>query len=418
MEPVNIAVVGGGAAGMMAAATLAEERPGARVTVLERNRRLGAKVIISGGGRCNVTTGIDDPRTLLSRYPRGGRWLRPAMAAFPPRQVVTWFEAHGVPLKTEPDLRVFPVSNNGREIVAAFATVFERSRVAVLLGTPVTAIEHDQVGFQLSLADGDEPLRFDRLILTTGGAAYRHTGSTGDGYRFAAALGHTVTPLFPSLNAYAVAEQWAMSLSGLSFADARLTIAARRPGGQPYQARGAFLFTHFGVTGPAVFALCSEAASEPYSVEQPLALSINLMPDRRPDQIDALLQQRITALGGRALANLLDTVLPRSICPVLCELAGVEPALHAARLSRAGRRRLAALIGALPLTITGRRNGEELVTAGGVATDEVDPHTMASRRAPGLFFAGEILNVDGYTGGYNLQAAWATGRAAGLAAGA
>lgn len=421
MAPLSIAVVGGGAAGMMAAATLAEEAPAARVTLFERNPRLGAKVIISGGGRCNVTTGVADVRQVLSRYPRGERWLRHAIHSFPPRRVVQWFEEHGVPLKTEADLRVFPVSNSGRDVVGAFERLFERRSVDVRLRFRVGAIIRDEVEGSVRIEGAADTAgaggRYDAVIVTTGGAAFRHTGSEGDGFDFAAALGHTVTPLYPSLNAYVVRERWAHELSGLSFADATLRILARGEGGSSYSFRGPFLFTHFGVTGPGVFALCSLAAKERYGESNPLPLRINLMPDQTEQTVDQLLRDRLAAMGGREVVNVLDSVLPRSICAPLCLLAGVDPTTRAARLSRAERQRLAAAIVSLPLTITGRRNGEEFVTAGGVSTDEVDPRTAASRRVPGLYFAGEVLDVDGFTGGYNLQAAWATGRLAGISAG-
>ena len=414
----SLAIVGGGAAGMMAAATAVEKRPGARVTLFERNPRLGAKVIISGGGRCNVTTGVADVRQALTRYPRGARWLRHAMHSFPPHAVVDWFEAHGVPLKTEPDLRVFPVSDNGRDVVGAFERVFVRHAVDVRLRSAVAAVERDAAGGFLVRTSGDAVERFDAVVITTGGAAFRHTGSQGDGFRFAATLGHAVTPLYPSLNAYVVRERWARELAGVSFADALLRIPPRAAGGPDYRFRGPFLFTHHGVTGPAVFALNSLAATEPYGEERPLPLRINLLPELNEEAAGDLLRERFDALGGRGVANVLDTLLPRSVCPALCALAGVDPTARAARLSRAERRALASAITALPLTVVGRRNGEEFVTAGGVSTDEVDPRTMASRLVPGLFFAGEVLDVDGFTGGYNLQAAWATGRLAGLAAGA
>ena len=454
----RIAIIGGGAAGLMAAATLVEAGSGRPanpaaggndahapldITLFERNPRLGAKVLISGGGRCNVTTGLTDIAEVLSRYPRGSRFLRHAMHRFPPAAVATWFAMHGVPLKTEPDLRVFPRSDNGRDVVAVFERLFAAGGLRVLLGTTVTAITVGDDGFMVSStptkpspgrrqqpsAGPDETEHAERhrpfaaVILTTGGSAYRHTGSQGDGYRFAAALGHTITALHPSLNAYVVQEPWAGALAGLSFTDAVLELPARR-GGETLPARGAgkrggyrfrgpFLFTHVGVTGPAVFALCSLAAAERFDAAHPLPLRINLQPDHSTDSYDQVLQQRFAALGGRQLVNALDTLLPRSLCPLLCELAGIDPALPVARLPRSGRRRLAELATALPLTVIGRRNGEEFVTAGGVATNEVEPRTMASRLVPGLYFAGEILDVDGFTGGFNLQAAWCTGRLAG-----
>jgi len=411
----SIAVIGGGAAGMMAAASAVEGRSGARVTLFERNPRLGAKVIISGGGRCNVTTGVMDVREVLTRYPRGARWLRHAMHSVPPAAVMDWFERHGVPLKVEPDLRVFPVSDNGRDVVGAFERVFREHAVEVRTRATVAAVEQDADGFRVQMAGGIAD-RFDAAVITTGGAAFQHTGSRGDGYRFAAGLGHAVTSLYPSLNAYVVGEGWAHALAGVSFPDALLRIPPRTPGGPDYRFRGPFLFTHHGVTGPAVFALCSLAATETYAEDRPLSLRINLLPDLDEQAADALLRERLDALGGRGVANVLDTLLPRSICPTLCTLTGIDPATRAARLARGERRALAASITALPLSVTGRRNGEEFVTAGGVSTDEVDPRTMESRLVPGLYFAGEVLDVDGFTGGYNLQAAWSTGRLAGLAA--
>ena len=414
MCALSIAVIGGGAAGMMAAATISEERPAAAVTLYERNPRLGAKVTISGGGRCNVTTGIADIPAVLERYPRGARWLRHAMFAFPPSAVMGWFEAHGVPLKTELDGRVFPVSDRGGDVVAAFERIFARRNVRVRTRSTVASVEWLPTGgFFVQSASGTAT--HDVVIITTGGAAFRHTGSQGDGYRFGAALGHTVTPLYPSLNAYVVREAWARGLSGLALPDALLRIPKEAGRRLAVAARGAMLFTHFGITGPAVFALCSRAATERYSDADPLPVAVRPLPDHSQAQIDALLQERFRALGGRGVANVLDTFLPRSLCTVLCELAGVDPATPAARVSRDERRRLVSLIDALPLSAIGRKNGEEFVTAGGIALAEVDARTMASRLVPGLFFAGEVLDVDGFTGGFNLQAAWATGRAAGLA---
>ncbi len=415
MNQRTIAIVGGGAAGMMAAASAVEQRPDLRVMLFERNPRLGAKVIISGGGRCNVTTGDSDVRRVLSRYPRGGRWLRHAMYSFPPDAVVRWFEEHGVPLKVEDDLRVFPVSDNGRDVVGVFERIFEAHSIDVRLRSSVTAIEREEAGGFVVRTGGGWSGRFDAVVITTGGAAFRHTGSQGDGFRFARALGHEVTPLFPSLNAYVVREAWAHGLAGVSFADAGLRIPARAPSGNTYSFRGAVLFTHAGITGPAVFALCALAATETYSGDRPMPLTINLLPELNAETAGDLLRQRFESMGGRGVANVLDTLLPRSVCPVLCTLAGVEPDTRAARVSRIERQRLASAITALPLTVIGRRNGEEFVTAGGIRTDEVDPRTMESRLVPGLSFAGEVLDVDGFTGGYNLQAAWATGRLAGLA---
>jgi predicted Rossmann fold flavoprotein len=414
MKQPIVAIIGGGAAGMMAAASAVEAQPAAGVTLFERNPRLGAKVIISGGGRCNVTTGEGDIRRVLSCYPRGSRWLRHAMHSFPPQAVFRWFEERGVPLKVESDLRVFPVSDKGRDVVGVFERIFNAQGVDVRLRSAVAAIARDEAGGFIVRTAADWLGRFDAVVITAGGAAFRHTGSQGDGFGFASALGHNVTPLFPSLNAYVVGEAWAHGLAGLSFADALLHIPAREPDGAAHRFRGPFLFTHAGVTGPGVFALCSLAATERYSPERPMPLQVNLLPNLNGPAAEDLLRQRLDSMGGRGVANVLDTLLPRSICPVLCALAGIDADTRAARVSRADRQKLAGAITSLPLTVVGRRNGEEFVTAGGVQTDEIDPRTMESRLVPNLYFAGEVLNVDGFTGGYNLQAAWATGRLAGL----
>jgi predicted Rossmann fold flavoprotein len=297
---MNIAIVGGGAAGLMAAASALEEHPEAEIFLIEKNDGLGKKVIISGGGRCNVTTGITDVRTVLTRYPRGNKFLSSAMHQFPPQDVYAWFESHGVPLKVEEDLRVFPVSDNGKDIVEVFTRLFGASSVHLLLRKQVMRITKEQDDFLLFLKDQTEPIRAQKVILTTGGQAYRHTGSTGDGYALAESLGHTITPLAASLNGFFTRETWPKDLSGLSFEKATFTTErASRP-----SYTGPFLFTHKGVSGPAVFALSSLVAFEAYDVQQPLEISIDLFPDMTVLELKALIEAKIAANSKKSFCNI------------------------------------------------------------------------------------------------------------------
>lgn len=407
---MNVGIIGGGAAGLMTAATLLDADPTARIFLIEKNDGLGKKVIISGGGRCNVTTGIHDVRTVLTKYPRGGKFLSSAMYGFPPEAVYAWFETAGVPLKREEDLRVFPQSDNGEDIVGVFQKRFQASRIQTLLKTNAIRIEKYGAHFNIFFKDQDAPLSVDRVVLTTGGQAYRHTGSTGDGYAFATALGHTLTPLAPSLNAFYVREKWTADVAGLSFQRARLT--AKR--GKKISIIGAFLFTHKGVTGPAVFALSSQVAFETYDVAQPLSIAIDLFPERTMDEIRHMLEQSMLANPKKSFANVLTMLMPKSLVDVLYHELTLPKDKRANEISKKDIIRCVTWLKGIPLNVIGRGAGDEFVTAGGINTKEVDPTTMESKICPGLYFAGEILDIDGYTGGFNLQASWATGHLAGV----
>ncbi|MEY4744558.1 MAG: hypothetical protein RL272_503 [Candidatus Parcubacteria bacterium] len=407
---MRTAIVGGGAAGLMAAATLLDADPGAEVFLLERNDGLGKKVIISGGGRCNVTTGILDVRTVLTKYPRGSKFLSSAMFTFPPEAVQSWFEAKGVPLKTEEDLRVFPVSNDGRDVVRAFERLFETPRMHILLKTHVTGVgRRPEGGFAVRMKGRPEPLAVDKVVLTTGGQAYRHTGSTGDGYAFAMSLGHSLTPLAPALNAFFTRERWPADVSGLSFPKAG--IAARR--GKGFSFTGPFLFTHKGVSGPAVFALSSLVAFERYDLESPLEITIDLFPDLAPEALRKRIGERITESPAKIFRNVLATVVPKSLADICVREAALPGETRGDQVPKADLLRCVAWLKGIPLHVVQRGGGDEFVTAGGIPLSEVDPSTMESKLCPGLYFSGEILDIDGFTGGFNLQASWATGHLAG-----
>ncbi|MEI7512315.1 MAG: aminoacetone oxidase family FAD-binding enzyme [Candidatus Uhrbacteria bacterium] len=409
---MRIGIVGGGAAGLMAAATILETAPDAELFLVERNDSLGKKVIISGGGRCNVTTGIQDVRTVLTKYPRGGKFLSKAIYHFPPADVYAWFEAHGVPLKTEEDMRVFPQSDNGKDIVAVFENLFRESHVELLLNHAVESISKTKKGFVLNFKDG-EPLEVDAVVLTTGGQAYRQTGSTGDGYAFAISLGHTITKLAPSLSALYTRDTWPANVSGLSFEKAEFRcVRAKR-----YAFTGPFLFTHKGVSGPAAFALSSLVAHENYDVRDPLKIEIDVFPDISVEELVEQIELKIEQEGKKSFLNVVGMVVPKSLTEIMLRELGINGGIHAAEAGRKSVTRCAEWLKAIPLSVVARGAGDEFVTAGGVDLDEVDPQTMESKVCPGLYFAGEILNIDGFTGGFNLQASWATGRLAGLSIG-
>lgn len=407
---MKIAIIGGGAAGMMAAATLLEEGVNAQIHLFEKNKILGQKVIISGGGRCNVTTGITDKNVLRKKYTRGSDFLIPALAAFPPGRVREWFEAHGVPLKNEPDNRVFPVSNNGHDVVGAFEKLFAKGGVNLHLMESVKRLEPNGAAFKLQTNKADYD--FDVVVLTTGGNAYRHTGSTGDGYAFAKSCGHTITNLGPSLNSFELVEGWPKALSGLSLEKAQLSAVAED--GKRKSADGPVLFTHFGITGPAVFALSSHLAFTSISKAQPLVVAINPDANQTFETVLGLLQEKYQTSGTKLLRKVLGELYPKRFVEAVLSEAKIAGGQTMANVSKEDRRAVAHLFsGKLQLHFAARRPGDEFVTAGGVNLNEIDAKTMRSKVNPNLYFAGEILDVDGVTGGFNLQASWAAGRLAG-----
>lgn len=405
---MRVGIIGGGAAGLMAAATVLETAPEAELFVIERNDGLGKKVIISGGGRCNVTTGIQDIRTVLTKYPRGGRFLSKAMYHFPPADVFAWFEAHGVPLKIEEDMRVFPQSDNGKDIVGVFERLFRSSKTQVLLRYAVESIRKDGDMFRIGFKGG-ETLEVDTVVLTTGGQAYRQTGSTGDGYAFAMSLGHTITKLAPSLNAFFTRETWPAELSGLSFEHAMFKTKREKE----YTFTGPFLFTHRGVSGPAVFALSSLVAFEPYDTHVPLEITIDLFPDMSVQDLLRRAEDAVASAPKKNFSNVFALLVPKTLVETMLSQLHLPGDVHAGEVSRKNLFHCVEWIKGMPLQVVARGAGDEFVTAGGVNLDEVDPSTMQSKICPGLYFAGEVLDIDGFTGGFNLQASWATGHLAG-----
>lgn len=432
----SVAIIGGGAAGMMCAATLIEEWYHGDIMLFDKNPWLGAKVIISGGGRCNVTTGITSIKELKKHYVRGADFLDTALRACTPKGIYKRFEAHGVPLKIEKDMRVFPQSDDGKDIVRIFEKVFAQAEnMRVCLGESVISIHnaqctmnngegvgtpswgvHDWRRFIITTDKGSYEV--DAVVLTTGGNAYRHTGSTGDGYAFAQALGHSITILWPSLNSFLVAEEWCKRLSGLSFPRARLVCDRVMTLPDPDFLFWPFLFTHFGISGPVTFRLSSMIPYEAMTAEQSVSIRCIIDADRDSHYRSQTIMTAIQSSPKKSLKNILSTLLPERFVVELLAYCQIDVLLSGAQLSKAMRESLIdALAKGMVLTLMQRRPGDEFVTAGGVSTDEIDPETMESRICPWLYFAGEIMDIDGVTGGYNLTSSWATGRLVGKSMG-
>ncbi len=406
---MKIAIVGGGAAGMMCAATIAEKNPeGAEVFLVEKNSILGNKVIISGGGRCNVTTGIQNIDEVLKKYPRGKNLLKFAMYNFSPEKVYQWFENHGVPMKTEADLRVFPRSNNGGDVVGVFENIFKKNDAEMLLKTKVDSVEKFGDKFVLIFADGGE-LEVDKLVVTTGGQAYKKTGSTGDGYSFAEDLGHSITALAPSLNAFILKDTWVKDLAGVSFKKAGFKIVGEKTS----KFEGAFLFTHNGITGPAVFALSSLAAFDLADLKKEVTMFIDFFPEFNYEEMSVKIKKALQENPKKSFVNTLDFFIPKSLAEVISNNLQIKAGKINAEIGKIEINKTVEWLKNATITVVGRSAGEEFVTAGGINSKEIDPKTLESKICPGLYFAGEILDVDGFTGGFNLQAAWCTGRLVG-----
>ena len=404
----EIIVIGGGAAGMMAAITAA--RRGAGVTLLEPNERLGKKLNITGKGRCNVTNDCDQ-ETLMANIPGNGRFLYSALTRFTPQDAMAFFEALGVPLKVERGNRVFPVSDRSFDISGALERELRRLRVRILRerAAEITAEDGRVTGVQTDRQHHPT----DAVVLATGGVSYPGTGSTGDGYAMAAALGHTIVPPKGSLVPLESGDADCAAMQGLSLRNVEATVLNGK--NKPvFREFGEMLFTHFGVSGPLM--LSASAHLRRWDKEQ-YRLSIDLKPALDQQKLDSRILRDIGENPNRDMSNILSGLVHRSMVPVLLRRLALPEGEKANSLTKEQRRALVQELKHFTVSLTGPRPvAEAIVTAGGVKVGDVVPGTMASKLAEGLYFAGEILDVDAYTGGFNLQIAWATGYLAGLSA--
>ncbi len=407
MMSKKIVVIGGGAAGMMAAICAAER--GAAVTLLEPNERLGKKLNITGKGRCNVTNNADI-ETLLANIPRNGKFLYSTFSDFDGRDAMAFFERIGVPLKTERGNRVFPVSDRSFDISAALERRLKQLKVAIVRDRALSLEIED--GAVRGVTGEQRGYPAEAVVLATGGVSYPATGSTGEGHRMAAEAGHTVTPLQGSLVPLCEKGNQCARMQGLSLRNVRLTVFENNK--KVYTDFGELLFTHFGVSGPLVL---SASAHMRHFDKKAYRLEIDLKPALDEPQLDKRLLSDFEKHANSDFCNALDDLLPQKLIPVLVDLSGIPSRQKVHNLTREQRQGLLKLLKHFPVEIAGPRPvTDAIVTSGGVKVKEIDPATMESKLVKGLYFAGELLDADAYTGGFNLQIAWATGRSAGISA--
>ena len=404
----KIIVIGAGPGGMMAAAKAAEN--GAEVLLLEKMNRVGKKMLITGKGRCNITNAADVPE-IIRNITGNGRFLYSALQSFDNQDVMRFFQEHGVEIKVERGQRVFPVSDKAQDAVDAMYMYLHELGVKIRTEARVRDIltaEGHAAGVRLM--DG-EILSASAVILATGGASYPGTGSTGDGYAMAEALGHTIVPLRPSLVPLETEEDWPLAAQGLSLRNVRVQLLA--DGQKIAEEFGEMMFTHFGVTGPIILSL-SRPAAQALADGSMVELSINLKPALTPEQLDARLQRDFLKYQRKQLKNALHDLLPSKLIEPVLDLSYLDPDAFVHQTSKEQRLRLGEVLQHMVLTVSRTRPlAEAIVTAGGIATREINPKTMESKKVPGLYLVGEVVDVDAFTGGYNLQAAFSMGAAAG-----
>ncbi len=411
----NIVIIGGGAAGLMAACAAADEYRNypCNITLIEKNARYGRKIMITGKGRCNVTNNCDLD-TLIASTPTNPRFLYSAFSSFMPYDTVRFFEDLGVPLKTERGNRVFPVSDKAVDIVDALTGAIRihtrAGRINAVTACAKTVLSQNGSVTGVKLDNGNV-IEADAVIIATGGVSYPLTGSTGDGYRFAKTLGHTVTDIRPSLVPLECHEGWCSRLSGLSLKNVTLSVFENGRKKPVFKEMGEMLFTHFGISGP--LALSASAYMKKMGKTEYTAY-IDLKPALDIAQLDSRILRDFSEQLNKDFSNSLDKLLPKSMIPVIVGLSGISADTKVNNIDRTQRHALCELLKAVPLHITGFRPVEEaIVTGGGVSVKEIDPSTMQSRMVRGLYFAGEVIDVDALTGGFNLQIAFSTGVLAG-----
>ncbi len=404
----TVAVIGAGAAGLMAAYAAAQE--GAKVLLFESNEKVGRKIMITGKGRCNVTNNCDT-QTFLTNIPQNPRFLYSALGAFGVQETMAFFEEQGVPLKTERGNRVFPQSDRSVDIVDALYRAMQRAGVTIL-HKRVTDLHTDESGAICAVEADGQRYPVECAVLATGGKSYPLTGSTGDGYALAQKLGHTVMPLRPSLIPLTCEGKDCPRMQGLSLKNVALTIYENNK--KLHDGFGEMLFTHFGISGPLVLSASAHMrrwGSAQYRAE------IDLKPALDRQTLDKRILSDFSERQNVDFHNALSALLPRKMIPIVIAHSGIDPHMKVHSITKKQRAALVTAIKQFPLTITGTRPIEEaIVTSGGVSVREVSPKTMESKKVSGLYLAGELLDVDAYTGGFNLQIAWSTGYLAGQSA--
>jgi predicted Rossmann fold flavoprotein len=411
LNSYDVIVIGAGAAGLLAAAVAAER--GRKTLLLEKNRRPGVKILMSGGTRCNLTQSTDK-WAIVRAYREQGNFLHSALAALSPADLVKLIEDEGVPTKVEETGKVFPVSNRATDVLDALVRRLQRSGAQMQLESAVTGIERAEQRFHVAQQNAQEGAAYSAsaVILTTGGQSYPGSGTTGDGYAWAAALGHTIVPPRPALVPLTTDDAWVRAISGVTIPDVAVSLYSPDSKRPLDERRGSLLFTHFGLSGPVILDISRTvtAAADPRS----LSLACDFLPETHGEALDGQIREACARDGKKQIAAIVAPELPRRLVEQLIGLTGLSTELKAAELSKKGRADLVAAVKSARIAITGTRGfAKAEVTAGGVALSEIDSRTMQSKLVPGLYFAGEILDLDGPIGGYNFQAAFSTGFLAG-----
>ena len=405
----KVIVIGAGAAGLMAAGTAAAN--GCEVVLVERNERPARKVMITGKGRCNVTNNCTLLNELIANVPTNGRFLYSAFTRFMPSDTMDFFESRGVELKVERGNRVFPVSDKAVDIVDALNEFSQSNGAKRIQGRASELLTEDGriVGVQL---ENGEKLFADKVIVCTGGKSYSATGSSGDGYSLAEKVGHSIVPIRPSLVPLVAHEGWCSDAQGLSLRNVRITVREKDNYKEVYSDFGEMLFTHFGVSGPLIL---SASAHMRDLGEKKYEIYIDLKPALSFEQLDKRVQSDFLEFANKNLINSLGKLLPQKLIPIIVKLSGIKPTTKTNQVTKEQRYRIVSLLKELKVTaIDFRPIDEAIVTCGGVNTKEIDPKTMESKLVGGLYFAGEVIDVDAYTGGFNLQIAFSTGHLAGV----
>ena len=397
---------------MMAAYAAAES--GHAVTLLEQNEKLGKKLFITGKGRCNLTN-ASDMEQLFANVVSNRKFLYSAFYSYDNEQVISFFESHGMPTKTERGNRVFPVSDHSSDVIAALSAALREQHVEVFLHTKVKRLllekrDEEKRVTGVELADHTK-MHADAVIVATGGISYPSTGATGDGYRMAEESGHKMVSPTPALVPMEMKEQWVRDLQGLSLRNVRMSVTRGKK--KLYEDFGEMLFTHFGVSGPLV--LSASGCIPAKAFDQELSMTIDLKPALDVEQLDHRILREFDEMKNKQFKNSLGHLLPAKMIPVMIALSGIDPDTKVNEISREQRQNLLHLFKNMPLTITGLRDFKEaIITKGGVSVKDINPSTMESKLVQGLYFCGEVLDLDALTGGYNLQIAWSTGHLAGI----
>ncbi|MBR5127071.1 MAG: NAD(P)/FAD-dependent oxidoreductase [Roseburia sp.] len=422
----KVIVIGGGPAGMMAA--LAAAQTGHEVLLLEKNEKLGKKLYITGKGRCNITNS-SDMENLFANVMTNSKFLYSAFYGYDNQMVIDFFEGEGLALKNERGNRIFPVSDHSSDVINTLQRALKRAGVEVKLYTEVEKLLYEErpnaeelekkeahqivrgVQLKSGLVDGKKIVLADAVIVATGGFSYQATGSTGDGYRFAREVGHTVTEIYPALVPFNTREEYVKEMQGLALKNVTVRIFDGKK--KLYEDFGEMLFTHFGVSGPLL--LSASAMIAPKYTSKELQMEIDLKPALDAEQLDKRILKDFEEAKNKQFKNSIGKLFPAKMIPVILELSEIDPDKKVNEITKEARASFVKLIKAFPLTLNGLRDFREaIITKGGVKVGEINPSTMESKKVKGLYFCGEVLDLDALTGGYNLQIAWSTGHLAGI----